>query len=126
VLELLDKTLDRKKANDDARRSSRAKPAPLTQEEVRELQDEFSQIYGRWLNGQEIEAQTELENLEVEQLRRLGDANNLNVTSKMPKPKILQLIGARFREKKQLHKGTARDIGATSSTIPENSPEKDE
>jgi hypothetical protein len=53
-----------------------------------------------------LEIQEALEKLEADQLRRLADANNLNVTSKMPKQKVLHLIGARFREKKQIHKAT--------------------
>ena len=123
VLELLEKKQTRKSI-DRARQPPKPKAAPLTQEEINELQDKFAQIYDRWFNGQEIEAQTELENLDVEQLRRLGDANNLNVTSKMPKQKILQLIGARFREKKQLHKGTGRDKTMMPSVVPEDSSEK--
>jgi hypothetical protein len=88
-----------------SRRPPKQKAAPLTQDEISALETQFGSLYDRWLNGHEMEVQEELERLDGEQLRRLGDANNLNVTSKMPKDRVLHLIGARFREKKQLHKG---------------------
>ena len=37
-----------------------------------------------------------------EDLRKFADANNLNVTAKTPKERVIQLVGFRFREKKQL------------------------
>jgi hypothetical protein len=82
------------------------KAEPLTPEEAKLLERKFNDLYDLWLGGQEFEVQAELEGLDGDQLRRLGDANNLNVTSKMPRDKVLYLISARFREKKQLHKGT--------------------
>jgi hypothetical protein len=85
-------------------RVSKPKPAPLTPEQVQAHQVKFNTMYERWLLGQEMEVQNELEKLDVEELRRFADSNNLNVTSKMPQQKLLHLIGARFREKKQLHK----------------------
>lgn len=89
-----------------APRPPKGKPTPLTQEEVTALQAQFAGLYERWINEDELGTQEALEQLDVDQLRRLADANNLNVTSKMPKEKVLHLIGARFREKKQLHKPT--------------------
>lgn len=89
-----------------ASRSAKPKPSPLTQEDVTELQAQFTRLYERWVDGHELKTQDALEQLDADQLRRLADANNLNVTSKMPKQKVLHLIGARFREKKQLHKPT--------------------
>ena len=68
------------------------------------LQAQFASFCERWINGHELETQEALDKLDADQLRRLADANNLNVTSKMPKLKVLHLIGARFREKKQLRK----------------------
>jgi len=88
-------------------RAPKQKPSPLTNEEIKELQSEFGRVYETWVAGAELEAQSALERLDVEQLRRLADANNLNVTAKMPREKVLYLIGARFREKKQLHKTAA-------------------
>jgi hypothetical protein len=80
---------------------------PLTQEEIDSYRAKFDLLYERWLSGQEVEVQGELENFNADDLRRFADANNLNVTSKMPKQKVLHLIGARFREKKQLFRGAA-------------------
>ncbi len=85
----------------------REKPLPLTAGEIKEHQATFSDLYSRWMEGRELEVQNELERLDVEGLRRFADANNLNVTSKIAKDKVLQLIGARFREKRQLHRGSS-------------------
>jgi hypothetical protein len=83
-------------------RSPKQKPSPLTEQEVSDLQAQFARLYDRWVAGHELEIQEKLDALDVDQLRRLADANNLNVTAKMPKEKVLYLLGARFREKKQL------------------------
>jgi hypothetical protein len=56
------------------------------------------------MDGREIEVQSELDGIELDQLRRFADANNLNVTAKMSKSRILELVSARFREKRQLHR----------------------
>lgn len=80
------------------------KLAPLTQEEMQQHQLRFQELYEQWLSGQEVAVQEQLDKWEVEELRRFADSNNLNATSKMPKERVLQLIGARFREKKQLHR----------------------
>lgn len=87
-----------------AARKKKEKLPPPTQEEISAYRGRFSELFDRWMAGRESEVQDELENLDLEQLRRFADANNLNVTAKMSKAKILQLIGARFREKRQLHK----------------------
>jgi len=78
------------------------KALPLTQEEIVLLKAKFDSLYERWTSGDETEVQTQLESLKVDELRRFADANNLNVTSKMPKQKVLTLIATRFREKRQL------------------------
>ena len=83
------------------------KPAPLTQEEIDSHRAKFVSLYDMWLSGQETEVLGELENFNADDLRRFADANNLNVTSKMPKQRVLNLIGARFRERKQLFRGVA-------------------
>ena len=88
-------------------RTPKPKSVPLTEAEIRDLQSQFDSVFSRWLDGHELEVQDELEKLDVDQLRRFADANNLNITAKMPKQRVLQLIGARFREKRQLHKGTS-------------------
>jgi hypothetical protein len=84
-------------------RTPKPKLVPLTPEEVQQYQTRFGELYEQWLSGDELGVQGQLDKLEVEELRRLADSNNLNVTSKMSKERVLHLIGARFREKKQLH-----------------------
>jgi hypothetical protein len=85
----------------------KSKLPPLTQEETDSHRARFDLLYEKWLSGQEIEVQEELEKFNADELRRFADANNLNVTSKMPIQKVLHLIGARFRERKQLFRGVA-------------------
>jgi len=78
-------------------------PAPLASaEEIPALQERFERLYENWLAGQEFEVQKELENFSVDDLRKIADANNLNVTTRMSKEKVLNLISIRFREKKML------------------------
>jgi hypothetical protein len=84
-------------------RTAKPKLAPVTPEEIQQHQVRFGELYEQWLSGEELGVQEQLDKLEVEELRRFADSNNLNVTSKMSKERVLQLIGARFREKKQLH-----------------------
>lgn len=105
---LIVKELQNKKRAKAAAKKAKAKPTPLTEEEITKYKEKFSVLYEQWLTGDEVKVQSELENLEADELRRFADANNLNVTSKTPKPKCLQLIAARFREKRQLTKETPR------------------
>jgi hypothetical protein len=85
-----------------AKRTPKSKlPAP-TELETKELQERFMNLFHKWLDGNETQVRLELEALSPEEIRRFGDANNLNVTSKMSKDKVLQLISIRFREKKLL------------------------
>jgi len=106
-LDLLVKGIEDLRAQNAARTQSRKRkeklPAP-TAEEIAKNREQFSNLYQRWLEGKELEVHNELDGIEIEQLRRLADANNLNVTARMPKRRILELISARFREKRQLHK----------------------
>ena len=106
ILDLLQKR-EGKAAALKERQRQKQKPPALTEEEMHKLQDRFASLYERWLSGDEHAVQDELESLDADELRRFADANNLNVTSKMPKQKVLQLIGARFREKRQLHRGSS-------------------
>lgn len=85
----------------------KAKPLPLTQEEIDSYRVTFDGLYEKWLSGRELDVQGELDKFSVEDLRRFADANNLNVTSKMPSQKLLHLIGARFRERRQLRGATS-------------------
>ena len=86
-----------------ARKVPQSRLPPLTQSETRELQDKFMILFQKWLNGNETEVRLTLEAFSPEEIRRFGDANNLNVTSKMSKEKVMQLISIRFREKKLLN-----------------------
>ncbi len=78
------------------------KPPPLSKEEVEEHQRAFDRLFDDWSAGKELEVQRELEDMDAEEIRRFADANNLNVTTKMPKQKVLNLISGRFRERRQL------------------------
>jgi hypothetical protein len=99
-----------KRAKAAAIKAKKEKLPPLTEDEMKEHQKRFGQLFDRWMEGYELEVQTELEKLDAIELRRFADANNLNVTSKMSVQKVLQLIGARFREKRQLYQGTLSTI----------------
>lgn len=77
-------------------------PKPLTQEEIQNLQIQFSHLYELWLTDQNQELQSIFDKLSPEETRKLADANNLNVTTRMAKEKVLKLIEIRFREKKML------------------------
>ncbi len=94
----------KKKARAEAKRAQ-GKTRELTPDEVGQYTSLFASLYDRWLSGDETGVQSELEAMDVEQLRAIGDANNLNVKSRTPKAKCIFLIGARFREKKQLTAG---------------------
>lgn len=95
------------------RRAKLEKPQPLTKEEIKQQQERFQELFTRWMSGFEIEVQNELEAADADALRRFADANNLNITTKTPKAKAMQLIAARFREKRQLMQGLTprRDTG---------------
>lgn len=101
-------------------KKAKTKPAPLTEEEITKYKEKFVVLYDQWLNNDEMKVQSELESLEADELRRFADANNLNVTSKTPKQKCLQLIAARFREKRQLTKETPRRENIEDGTQQKN------
>jgi len=84
------------------KRSPKVKLPALNEEEIKNYQNKFIELYQLWLDGLESKVRDELEKYPVEELRRFGDANNLNVTSRMPKDKVMQQISIRFREKKLL------------------------
>jgi hypothetical protein len=85
-----------------AKKAPKSKLPPLAEAEIKQLQDGFISLYQRWMNGNETEVRLQLEAMTAEEIRRFGDANNLNITSKMSKEKVMQLISIRFREKKLL------------------------
>lgn len=103
-----------KRTKADAKKVRKEKLPPMTEEEMKNLQGHFGKLFDKWMQGHEMEVQTELEGWDVDQLRRFADANNLNVTSKMSAQKVLQLIGARFREKRQLIGGMPRKPGSST------------
>jgi hypothetical protein len=102
VIELLESKPARRPAE---LRQPRPKPLPLTEDEIKQLQARFQNLFARWKDGKELEVQSELEALNADALRRFADANNLNITAKTPKIKALTLIATRFREKRQLMQG---------------------
>ncbi|MEH2576517.1 hypothetical protein [Bradyrhizobium sp. AZCC 1708] len=83
-------------------KNEKAKAPPLTADEIAEYQTQFERLYQVWDSGEELQVENELDQMPADELRRFADANNLNVTSKTPKKKILQLIAGRFRERRQL------------------------
>jgi hypothetical protein len=93
-------------------RKKKAKLPPPTPEEIVAYRQQFSRLYQSWLEGREVDVHSELEGVEPDQLRRFADANNLNVTAKMSKGRMLELISARFREKRQLHKSPVSRNGS--------------
>jgi hypothetical protein len=86
-------------------RIKKEKQPPLTDVEIKQQQERFQGLFSRWMAGLELEVQNELESADAENLRRFADANNLNITTRTPKAKAMQLIAARFREKRQLMQG---------------------
>jgi SMC interacting uncharacterized protein involved in chromosome segregation len=111
ISEGINHLINAKKKRNEAKRE-RVKPAPLTEDEIRILQERFKGLYERFTAGHETAVQEELEAMTPEDLRRLADANNLNVTSKTAKGRVIQLIGFRFREKRQLTSVRSKQPGS--------------
>jgi len=80
----------------------KAKPLPLTADDIALRQERFEKLYEAWDAGEELQVETELNAMLADELRQFADANNLNVTSKTSKSKVMQLIAGRFRERRQL------------------------
>ena len=85
---------------------TKAKPklSPMGSDEIALHQERFEKLYRTWEAGEEVEVESALERMPADELRRFADANNLNVTSKTPKQKVMKLIAGRFRERRQLMK----------------------
>lgn len=98
----IDELLNKKKIQSEKKKSSKPKLLPLTEIEITNYKELFNKLYNDWIEGSEINVSEELEKLSPDELRRFADANNLNVTSKMAKDKVLNLISLRFREKKMM------------------------
>ena len=106
-LDVLVKGIEELRAKGASRAQARKKKdklPPPTPEEIASHREHFTSLYQRWMEGKEVEVHSEIDGIELDQLRRFADANNLNVTVKMSKNRLLELIAARFREKRQLHK----------------------
>ena len=113
-LDLLAKSIEDLRAMGTSRARARKKKdklPPPTPEEIAAHREQFSSLYQRWMAGKEVEVHSELDGIDLDQLRRFADANNLNVTVKMSKNRLLELISARFREKRQLHKSPINRSG---------------
>src|SRR5260370_42291313 len=109
VLEKLDRVLSVLEAKQVAPRrravtekTQKQKAPSLAAEEIAALQERFEHLFGAWDAGEELQVERELDAMNAPELRRFADANNLNVTSKTPKHKVMQLIAGRFRERRQL------------------------
>ena len=83
-------------------RKKKSEAEPLGPEEIASQQARFKNLFETWNSGEELQVEKELDAMDADQLRRFADANNLNVTSKTPKQKVMQLVAGRFRERRQL------------------------
>ena len=78
------------------------KPLLLISDDITRHQERFEKLYGTWDAGEGLQVVDELEAMHADELRKFADGNNLNVTSKTPKRKVMKLIAGRFRERRQL------------------------
>jgi len=85
-----------------AKKATKQKLSPLGPDDIKREQERFEKLYVSWDTGEELEVASELDAMRADELRRFADANNLNVTSKTPKQKVMKLIDGRFRERRQL------------------------
>jgi hypothetical protein len=83
-------------------KAQRQKLLPLNADDVERHKERFEKLYGIWDAGEELQVEKELDAMDADQLRQFADANNLNVTSKTSKQKVMKLIAGRFRERRQL------------------------
>ncbi len=105
ALAMLEELSGKRQKQLDVKKSKALKVAPLTEDEIASAQATFARLYTAWLAGEETAVHGELSKMDAVELRRFADANNLNVTTKMPVERVLHLISARFREKRQLTVG---------------------
>ena len=82
--------------------TGKEKPSPLSSDDITRHQERFEKLYGAWDAGEGLQVVDELVAMHADELRKFADANNLNVTSKTPKRKVMKLIAGRFRERRQL------------------------
>lgn len=93
-----------KKQSSKKKAASELKTKPMSADEIDIYKKQFLELFEKWMSGEPLQVKNILDTYDVQALRSFADANNLNVTSKMPKQRILHLIDARFREKKMLMK----------------------
>jgi hypothetical protein len=99
ILSLLEKRPKRAPGGALGEKSAKRKVSPPSPDDVKRDQERFERLYEIWDAGEELQV---VDSMQADELRRFADANNLNVTSKTPKRKIMQLISGRFRERRQL------------------------
>ena len=86
-------------------RTPKQKAPPLSTEEIARDQERFEKLFVAWDSGEELKVEKELDAMKADEIRRFADANNLNVTSKTPKQKVMRLFAGQFRERRQLMRG---------------------
>jgi len=102
ILSLLETPTKRAPGGAVREKATKGKLSPLSADDIKRDQARFERLYIIWDAGEELKVADELDAMDAGELRRFADANNLNVTSKASKPKVLRLISARFRERRQL------------------------
>ncbi len=104
LIGILDDTSSKRQTSQRSQRSRdrKQKLAPPSEEETLELQSQFEAMFEKWQSGDELSVERTLDEMDVEKIRRFADANNLNVTAKTPKAKVMHLVAGRFRERRQL------------------------
>jgi len=98
----IDELVTKKNIQREKSKKIKVKSKPLDEAEILKYKEQFNVLFDNWINGNELEVSQELERLSPDEIRNFGQANNLNVTSKMSKEKVMNLINMRFREKKML------------------------
>ncbi len=105
LLEAVKELQDRGKARTEPKKTPAKSPISTSPKAIEDSEKLFSALFERWLAGEHLEVRAELEKMDADTIRHFADANNLNVTAKTPMAKTMELISARFREKKQLLAG---------------------
>lgn len=102
MLALLEARSEESRTRAKAPRAQKQKAPPLSGDEMEKHQARFERLFETWSTGEELQVEKELDAMDADEIRRFADANNLNVTTKTPKQKVMQLIAGRFRERRQL------------------------
>ncbi|KJU85146.1 hypothetical protein MBAV_002662 [Candidatus Magnetobacterium bavaricum] len=80
------------------------KKSTMTDEEREQLEQKFNEYSERWASGKDSEKAVidELESYSEQEIRRLFDANHLEVNGELKKTNMLKAIYAAFRERRWL------------------------